>query len=305
MLKGAKGILKDAPSILEEMFVGLFIWPFKLMGSGFGSMGARIEQWGLARFIKAIEPAAILIAIFAFTIEMSDRREERTARAWQLVTTKASGNSGKVEALQYLNSQDPEWLLGWWPYAKVRTPLSGIDLMPPALVEQWKGKEESERAINWLRCPDRTYLVDVNLPNAVMSDAKLPCADLSLADLSAASFDRAALSGASLYRADLTWAYLGEANLIGANLLGADLSGANLTAADLSGAYLRGADLSGAYLGTANLSGAILYLADLSGANFANATGAPDLSDSCADPDDPPINLPDDVKQPEVWMPCD
>lgn len=363
MLKGAKAILKDAPSILEEMFVGLFVRPLKLMGSGFGSMRARIERWGRARFIKAIETVAILIAIFAFTIEMSDRRDEQTARAWQLVTTKASGNSGKVEALQYLNSQDREWLLGWWPYAKKRTSLEGIDLTPPALVDQWQDKEKSERTISWFDCPGRTYLVAVKLPKAAMSRTKLPCADLKFANLSKADFHEANLSGADLFGANLNEARLVTANLSGANLIGAVLTGANLhganlhgaalfgaylsgailaganlqgdnlSSADLSEAHLRGANLSEANLSGANLSGAKLFGTNLSGANlrganlseailkranlsgadlfdanvtgadFENAKGAPNLSNSCADPDNPPINLSDDAKRPEVWVP--
>ena len=304
MLKGMRAILKDAPSILEEMGVGLFIWPLKAMGSVFGWAGGRIETWGRARFIKAIETVAILIAIFAFTIEMSDRREERTARAWQLVTTKAPGNSGKVEALQYLNSQSYEWLLGWWPYAKERTPLSGIDLTPPALAAQWKDKEESERTISWFDCPGRTYLVAVKLPKAAMSRAKLRCADLKFANLSKADFREANLSGADLFGANLNEARLVTANLFGANLTGAVLRGAMFFGADLRGADLRGADLSEAYLiGGVNLRGANLIGTDLTGANFKHAKGGVDLSGSCADPVDPPINLPDNVKRPEVWVP--
>ena len=306
MLRGARAVLKGAPAILEEMFVGLFIWPFKAMGSVFGWAGGRIETWGPARFIKAIEPLVILIAIFAFAIEMSDRREEQTARAWQLVTTKASGNGGKIEALEYLNFQSPEWLLGWWPYAKKRTSLEGIDLTPPALAEQWKGKEESERTIGWRECPDRTYLVAVKLPKAAMFKAKLPCADLTAANLSEAVLHEANLSGANLFGANLNKATLNLANLSGASLIGADLREAKSFGADLRGADLFGADLSGAYLiGGVKLRGANLGGADLTGANFKYARGAPDLSDSCADPDNPPINLPDNVKRPEVWMPCD
>ncbi len=304
MLKGMRAILKDAPSILEEMGVGLFIWPFKAMGTWFGWVGGRIETSGPARFIKAIEPVVILIAIFAFIIEMSDRREERTARAWQLVITKASGNSGKVEAPQYLNSQDPEWLLGWWPYAKKRTSLAGIDLTPPALADQWQDKEESERTISWFDCPGRTYLAAVKLPKAAMSRAKLSCANLRAADLRAANLSEANLSGADLFGANLNEARLGAANLFGASFIGAVLRGAIFFGADLRGADLSGADLRGAYLiGGVKLRGANLSGTDLTGANFKYAKGGVDLSGSCADPVDPPINLPDNVKRPEVWVP--
>jgi uncharacterized protein YjbI with pentapeptide repeats len=223
-----------------------------------------------------------------------------------LVTTKAPGNSGKVEALQYLNSQSYEWLLGWWPYAKERTPLSGIDLTPPALAAQWKDKEESERTISWSDCPGRTYLVAVKLPKAAMSRAKLPCANLKFANLSKADFRKANLSGADLFGADLNEARLVTANLFGANLTGAVLRGAMFFGADLRRADLRGADLRGADLRGADLRGADLRGTDLTGANFKHAKGGVDLSGSCADPVDPPINLPDNVNRPEVWVswPC-
>jgi energy-coupling factor transporter transmembrane protein EcfT len=77
-----------------------------------------------------------------------------------------------------------------------------------------------------------------------------------------------------------------------------DISGANLSGADLSEAKLAWANLRGAYLTQTNLSRAVL-----SGTDFKDVKGAPDLSKSCADPANPPINLPDDAKLPEVWRP--
>ena len=61
----------------------------------------------------------------AFWFDYSDKVEERTVRAWQLLTTKAPGNSGKKAALQYLNSK-----YGWCLLraCKRRVPLIGIDL---------------------------------------------------------------------------------------------------------------------------------------------------------------------------------
>ena len=62
------------------------------------------------RRVKEIEPWGILLAavglfmaLITFWIDYSDRVEERTVRAWQLHTTRAPGNSGKREALEYLN----------------------------------------------------------------------------------------------------------------------------------------------------------------------------------------------------------
>jgi hypothetical protein len=65
------------------------------------------------RTVQEIEPWGILIAVVALVlslasiwIDYADRVEERTVRAWQLLTTRAPGNSGKIAALQYLNRED-------------------------------------------------------------------------------------------------------------------------------------------------------------------------------------------------------
>jgi hypothetical protein len=229
-------MLKDAWESLKEMAYVYLVWPFRFlvspfraMSRGSGIIAATIENWGPAQFIRAIEPVAILIAIFAFTIEMADRREERIARAWQLVTTKAPGNSGKINALEYLNSQDPEWLQGWWPYAKKKITLQGIDLTPPALAELFKGNEAAEHLVNWWDCPETTYLHRLQASKGNFSFAKLFCADLVDADLS---------------QTDLSSTKLNGANLVGSNLNRADLLSADLRGADLGGADLGGADLS-------------------------------------------------------------
>lgn len=73
--------------------------------------------------LRIIEFAAILIAIFAFFMELTYRHEEREARAWQLLIAKAPGNSGKIEALEYLHKRGAS--------------LRGIDLAPPEAPKVW------------------------------------------------------------------------------------------------------------------------------------------------------------------------
>jgi hypothetical protein len=92
-------------------------------------------------FVKEAEPWGILAAVLAlfvsflaFRSDLEDRMEERSVEAWQLLATKASGNSGKREALEYLNNESDGGLcLGGlcllWP-PKTRTPLVGLDLSP-------------------------------------------------------------------------------------------------------------------------------------------------------------------------------
>jgi hypothetical protein len=159
-------------------------------------------------------------------------RDDALARNWTLLTTPASGNSGKVQALEYLASKGMV--------------LDGIDLSCKAM----RGIEKSDAGED--RCARRPYLKSLNLSETKHGQP--------------ISLNRANLSGANLWDANLSGAYLWDADLSGAHLGNADLSGANLGNAGLSGANLRGADLSGADLREANLSGA-----NLSSADFRNA----------------------------------
>jgi uncharacterized protein YjbI with pentapeptide repeats len=222
------------------------------------------------RRIKETEPYGILLAVLAlvlslvtFWIDYEDRVQERTVRAWQLLTTPATGNSGKREALEYLNSEDEGiCLFGYCIGRKERTPLVGIDL------SSMDGEP-------------RTFLQNVDLSNADLSQMKATFANFSNATLRNANLARADLSNAKLWRADLrnavlviadlSNAALAYADLSNADFRHADLSNANLALADLSNAYLVDADLSKASLRGADLNNANLYGADLSNANLARA----------------------------------
>lgn len=171
------------------------------------------KAWRLGTLARGVEFLAVLIALIAFFNELSYRHEERTARAWQLLISPAPGNSGKGEALSYLNSR--------------KITLTGIDLTPPILAEQWKGIPKEERELV-SGCEKFTHLREVKLPKAVLVEATLVCADLQGADL----------RGAILLSADLRGARLLYADLRGAHILGAKLQGALLLYADLRGAHL-------------------------------------------------------------------
>jgi uncharacterized protein YjbI with pentapeptide repeats len=188
--------------------------------------------------VKELEPWGILLAVVgltltltAFWFDYSDRVEERTVRAWQLLLTKAPGNSGKREALEYLNREDGVFCgeVGCLLALKARTPLVGIDLSAPD-----------------------------GGATAFLQQVRLPGADLKSANLSRANLSDAVLRDADLGSAKLIGANLNGANLMGANLRNADLSGSNLIGANLANTDLAGADLSGAYLLGANLSDAYL-----------------------------------------------
>ena len=174
------------------------------------------EAWGFFTFVRVVEFLAVLIALIGFFNELGYRHEERMARAWQLLTTPAPGNSGKGEALEYLKDRN---IL-----------LQGIDLTPPFLVEKWKNTPKEKRKLKKEGCSQWTYLRNVKLPKACLPDAVLVCADLRGANL----------QGARLAFADLQGAWFDKANLRGTNLKKADLHSARLQDANLEQADLRG-----------------------------------------------------------------
>ncbi len=199
----------------------------------------------LHRWVEVIKPWGILLAALALLAtavqlwwDLDDRVQERTVLAWQLLTTPASSNSGKIAALEYLNSEDGFFCYGWIKYTKERMfegdhsdclvvhkrrePLVGINL---STVPNCDSKTPLPR--------EREYLRGVELQFANLNDADLNGVDLSEAKLAYAEVTFSSLCLAKLADADLT-----GASLFGANLTGARLTGANLTGADLSGADL-------------------------------------------------------------------
>ncbi len=214
------------PLVVLKIMVRGFIWPLAAASKLLGRTGTGIEKCGPAKFIKAIEPVVVLIAIFGFAVDMSDRSDEHTARAWQLVVTKSAG-SGKIEALEYLNSQDSKKLLEWWPYAKKRISLDGINLTPPDPAGRCPDLHKVDSPSFRLGCKERTYLRGATLPHAEMNNAKMSCTRLEDANL-----DRAKLRNSTLCYADLRKA----------NLHGADLRSVDLRRADLRGARLGSVD---------------------------------------------------------------
>ena len=183
-----------------------------------------IEPWGIL-----VTVVALVLTVVQFWIEYEDRVNERVVRAWTLVTAAAPGNSGKREALEYLNREDGLFCFeSLWKECPIvlkrRAMLVGIDLSTSRLGG------------------DGVFLVGANLSGAVLSSANLSGATLIAADLTGALLINANLSGAVLSSANLTEATLARANLSGARLFKANLTGATLIKANLTGASLNGAE---------------------------------------------------------------
>ena len=174
-----------------------------------------------------------------------EAEESRIVNAWQILSNRSPGNTGKKAALETLNNAKED--------------LQGIYLSCEAMggiIIDSLGVKKCDKP--------PTFLVGVSLPNAKLRDADLREIDLRNANL----------SNADLREVDLHDADLRNANLHDADLSGAELSHANLSDADFSGANLSGADLGKADLDKANLSAA-----NLSNVYFCS----PQLSVSCAE----------------------
>jgi uncharacterized protein YjbI with pentapeptide repeats len=216
-----------------------------------------LDSWHIARIFQSLGSFLLCLTLIGFYLdhesrlaENASRAEEREARhedrivaGWQLLSIKSPGNSGKIEALEFLH--------------KEQKPLIGIDLSVK------KGQPGA-------------YLVKVQLPEANLAKANLTNADLTNAYLKNSDLKFSILNNADLTDADLSGAALQHSSLTNANLIDSNLSNANLFNASLIKANLNIANLSMANLTSSNLTNADLTNADLTDADLANAnlTGA-------------------------------
>ncbi len=175
----------------------------------------------------------------------TERQDRRTQiyQAYQVINDAylQTGNSGQIEALEFLNSEERRFPLFWLKWSK-----------------------QSLRGLNL----PQAYLVGIQLPQADLAQANLEEALLTKANLQQALLVGANLQGALLTEANLQQALLAGANLQQALLARANLQGALLARANLQQADLAGANLQQALLARANLQQVNLQQADLAGANL-------------------------------------
>lgn len=215
---------------------------------------ATLEEIRASQIARELERRVNEASLAEIEVSRETRREEAIARAWSLLTTPATGNSGKREALEYLASQGVS--------------LRGIDLSCEKMGGGWDEEKKT--------CETPVYLDGLTLKapegqRVDLSGAHLTGASLTKAHLERADLDGAHLEGANLWAAHLEGANLWGAHLEGAFLLGAHLEGALLLGAHLEGAYLWGARLEKASLSQAHLEGTNLWDAQLDGAELSGA----------------------------------
>lgn len=229
---------------------------------------------------------SVALGAWAYLEDRQTRHDEAINRAWSTLTTPATGNSGKREALEYLAAQGVS--------------LRGIDLS----CEKMGGGWDPEK----MTCANPVYLEGLSL-----KAPKGQRVDLRGAHLEGANLAGTTLKGADLRDAFLMGTNFEEAHLEGTNLRGAHLERAQLWETHLEGARLRAAHLQAAYMRSTHLEDAHLWRADLQGAilgnahlerahvtatDFTDATGLETaiFTDAWSWSYEPPVGLPDDIE---------
>lgn len=272
----------------------------------------QIHRSGIARNLLVVPAAfvtrvlsvlAIIFGLATFFLDMDSSRSQRDAEAWQLISQERSGNSGKKDALEYLNQssqlsfpnplrlcvplcakddQPTEVVLGNFGPWKSRTSLEGIDLSMGREPDQQKDSPDhnpSSTGVDSLPCTGRgAYLHGINLQAADLDRANFSCTDLRgdnpgdpPPNLTDASLRRATFSGAYAMGGKFTGATLERAKLNLAQFFDADFEKANLSEADMNSSTFEYARFLSATMTAANLVGSNLTSADFTSATLSRA----------------------------------
>jgi uncharacterized protein YjbI with pentapeptide repeats len=211
----------------------------------FKSGAVRLEESALFMYLRAFSRAGITLIALGFFLDLDDRQAATEFRAWQTLSSSASGNIGKAEAMEYL-------------------------VAAGEVLDRTQARS--------------AYLANAKIRGVSLSYADLSNSDLTGADMREAVMLESRLEGAVLPGAQFDDAILDElkaggANLIGSSLVsvsanGADFSTSSLDATDLTASDFSYANLSDATLTGAMLNGTSLRMANISGADFSSARGA-------------------------------
>ncbi|MCY4060114.1 MAG: pentapeptide repeat-containing protein [Gammaproteobacteria bacterium] len=245
------------------------------------------REWLLERFARWFEPYGILIAVCALFAAFATLGLEFDLRDATLTALKQE----KELREKTLTAMDEEKELRSKTLAALEQEklLREASLLAMLADRLEVANEEKAPYAGHVPILERLARLGLDLRNIDMSGIRFDVdggIDLSGADLSHVSFGGA----------DLVDAKLADANLTKARFRRAKLHGVDLRNANLTEAYLRQANLTRANLGGALLKNTNLRDTDLTNADFQNARGLIQrkLDEACADPEDPPINLPRD-----------
>lgn len=193
-----------------------------------------LEKWAVSRILSSLSHFALILALVAFALDFQQRAEDReqyqesrrqfeeekkewtfsrNVAAWGLLTTKSSGNSGKITAIYQLNKAGEE--------------LTGLDLSCNTNGGTFIEIDEGTGA-KFKRCNRGVYLKglkmngkDENNPDNHLKEIFLD-SNISGSDLSYSTFENLKLN---------------RVNLSHSNLVGARFSGIEMEQSDFSGIF--------------------------------------------------------------------
>lgn len=195
---------------------------------------------------------------------------------WELLTSKAAGNSGKVQALEFLASRGESLdriNLSCAILGEVRDIRGEARCIRRVFLE---GLDLSEGTIGRQVSLHRAILNGTNLRNAQLRGVDLSVSALIGSDLQNADVSRAKLRAVNLRAAELEGANFSKSIMTHAGLEGANLKEARLRNAVLDNARMRQTDLSdakfyGASMNDVDLTGSLMTNANFYGVSFKNA----------------------------------
>ena len=220
----------------------------------------KIRGFDYKIIFRMFELLVAAAAIGAFCFQYESLQEQRIATAWQILANKAAGNSGKIEAIQFL--------------AKQKKSLQGIDMSKKSNGGQvcLRGLDVSKATLG-----HKAYLGGANFEGAYLLGAGFEKAYLGVANfekavLQEAHFEKADLFGAHFEKADLLWTHFEGASLVDAHFEGTDLWCTHFEKAVLQYAHFEGVGLREVNFEGANLLWTNFEGADLEGVHFEGAS---------------------------------
>ncbi len=154
----------------------------------------------LATFVITL--AAFLAAAYAIWQQHKAGIKQEIIGAWQVLANKASGNSGKIEAIEFL--------------AKQGKSLRGIDMSE----DTHKGRVYLQRLnVSKKELGKRVDLIGANFEEANLWGAHFEGSDLSKAHFEGADLSKAHFEGTKLWNTDFERADLSKAHFEGAEYL--------------------------------------------------------------------------------------
>ena len=189
--------------------------------------------------------------------QKEDSMKNQIRASWEIIGRKAVGNSGKIEAIEFLATQGIK-LIGLDMSSKTHGGLEGE-------------KKEDRVYLQALDVSLKTLAYKVNLKNSNFTGADLDSSNFAGADLEYSNFERARLGNSNFEEAYLWSSHFKGAYLPRSNFKGAGLMGSNFTRALLIHSNFTGADLECSIFARADLEHSNFEGACLGNSNFEEA----------------------------------